>query len=575
MEIEDLDMLNNIRHNLAGTSYKISGSDSGSTFGAPTMEPPNCNDDDSNTTITLCGYELTRSLDFANAAHYASGNVNGNWRPNNSDPGRATNEGFDGFGAETGETGGFTGIFEGNGHTIGNLYSRNSAMTGKNIGLFRLVSSGGVVRNVGVTDVRIYGGGGNDDHAGGLVGRNHGDITASHSAGIADGGEGLFRNRVGGLVGMNGASGAIRASHATGNPTERGIELSYVGGLAGQNDGTITDSYAASNPSVIGGDESKYVGGLVGWNTELGRITASYATGNVEVRGGSSHNLGGLVGVNSGAIIASYATGNSHTTGGAEDNLGGLVGQNNSAIIASYATGNTGFRASSSASPRSSLGGLVGWNTPFSRIIASYANGNPSGREGDNDNIGLYIGGLVGQNNGGITASYATGNADGAAGDNDLVGGLVGRNVSGGITASYATGNADGAAGGNDRVGGLVGQVIRGAITASYAFGMATGGMPGNGGSAKPMGVTVASGLTAANAGMDSASPPNQIWNSATHNTLGAWNFGDSSQNPALVYADYDGSGMTTYACSNYPATIPGTTDPLTCEMTLLRSQRP
>ncbi|MFW5907394.1 MAG: GLUG motif-containing protein, partial [Candidatus Natronoplasma sp.] len=73
----------------------------------------------------------------------------------------------------------------------------------------------------------------------------------------------------------------------------------YVGGLVGNNAGTVSNSYATGNMS---GDY--YVGGLVGSND--GTIENSYATGNMS--GGSL--VGGLVGrSNDGTIENSYATG--------------------------------------------------------------------------------------------------------------------------------------------------------------------------------------------------------------------------------------------------------------------------
>ena len=47
----------------------------------------------------------------------------------------------------------------------------------------------------------------------------------------------------------------------------------------------------------------------------------------------------------------------------------------------------------------------------------------------------------------------------------------------------------------------------------------------------------MASGLTLSNAG--------SVWSNVSNNTAGAWDFGTSSQNPVLKYADYDGSGST------------------------------
>ena len=111
----------------------------------------------------------------------------------------------------------------------------------------------------------------------------------------------------------------------------------------------------------------------------------------------------------------------------------------------------------------------------------------------------------------------------------------------GSITASYATGNADGGVG-SDEVGGLVGQQHNSStITASWGFGSITGwdSVGSSGSDDLPMGVTAATGLTAAHVPAS--------WNAAASNTKGAWDFGTTSQAPALNYADYDGAtvGMT------------------------------
>ncbi len=62
-----------------------------------------------------------------------------------------------------------------------------------------------------------------------------------------------------------------------------------VGGLCGENSGTITNCYATG--SVNGGNNAYYLGGLCGFN-EVGTITNCYATGTVT---GGLH-LGGLCG---------------------------------------------------------------------------------------------------------------------------------------------------------------------------------------------------------------------------------------------------------------------------------------
>ena len=231
IEIYDLDILNNMRYNLAGTSYKISVSHTGITTGASTTLPANCMDRPAPN--NLCGYELMQSLDFTNAGHYASGRVNGDWIPNNSDPDMASNPGFNGLGAVIGfRINGFTGVFEGNGHTINNFYSRNTRRReGTNVGLFKLVNLGGMIRNVGLSNANVYGGDGNTDYVGGLAGRNfRGTIMASYATGNADGGVGNA-DYVGILLGDN--RGTITASYATGNADGGAGNTDRVGGLVG------------------------------------------------------------------------------------------------------------------------------------------------------------------------------------------------------------------------------------------------------------------------------------------------------------------------------------------------------
>ena len=438
IEIKTLEDLHNIRHNLAGTSYKTNAPDPGDTSGAPGSG--------------LNGYELVRDLDFNDPASYASGVVNTNW---------TTRSGWLPIGDNSTENNStqFTGILEGNGHKIANLIIMRDT---EYVGLFGYIGRGGQVRNLGIENgVADYTGNSDENNLIGLLaGWSDGTIIAVHTSGRADGGNGDF-DRVGGLVGLNN-NGTITACYATGTADGGNGTSDYVGGFVGQNfKGTITACYATGNADGRDGD-SDLVGGLVGWNNN-GRITACYATGNADGGDGGGDNVGGLVGWNnnSGTIRVCYATGMADG-GDGFDNVGGLVGRNNQGTItACYATGNVGG---------DNVGGLVGLNDNDGTITACYATGNANGEDGSNDGVG----GLVGQNFATITACYATGMADGGDG-NDDVGGLVGFNNNGTITACYATGNADGGDGANDRVGGLVGNNV-GTITACYATGNANGG---------------------------------------------------------------------------------------------------
>ena len=331
----------------------------------------------------LCGYELARSLDFSLDTSYDNNSVNTSFRPNNdSDISLATNTGWIPIGSYITRNNNtpFTGIFDGNDHTISKLYvnSVNRANTNY-VGLFGY--STGVFRSIGLEQVYVSG----RDNTGSLVGYAFsGSITSSYATGSVSG-----RDNTGGLVGRT--FGSITSSYATGSVSGGG----YIGGLAGISTGAITSSYATG--SVSGGNN---IGGLVGSvgvngnNATGGSITTSYATGSVS---GGNHT-GGLVGhLYGGSITTSYATGSVLSSG---SRVGGLVGlaQNNNTIRgtinSSYATGSV-YSVHTTAS--FSFGGLVGDNR--GDIRHSYASGSVSG-------TGNLTGGLAGRNqNGTITSS--------------------------------------------------------------------------------------------------------------------------------------------------------------------------
>ena len=247
------------------------------------------------------GFELTKSLDFtddasyrmiANKVIYTNGT---GWEPIGT---LADN---------------FRARFEGNGNTISSLtINRNT----NNIGLFGVASAGTNITRIGLLDVDIKG----NNNVGGLVGFNNGSTTQSDVY-VTGSVEGIFV--VGGLVGQN--EGTITNSYATGSVEGFGV----VGGLVGENDGgSITNSYATGDVSGIG-DSPTNLGGLVGEN-DGGSITNSYATGDVSGIGDSPTNLGGLVGQNNGGSITnSYATGSNMLVG---------LTSNNGSIMNSSAT---------------------------------------------------------------------------------------------------------------------------------------------------------------------------------------------------------------------------------------------
>jgi hypothetical protein len=213
-----------------------------------------------------------------------------------------------------------------------------------------------------------------------------------------------------GLFGYTANNAAIRNVGLVGGSITGNM---YVGGLAGQNAGTISNSYSTATVNMVSVDAGEG-GGLAGDNT--GTITNSYNTGTVNNSvGATSVNVGGLVGNNFGTIANSYNTGTvTNVNGGWE--VGGLAGSNSGTITNSYNTG--------SVTGSSYVGGLAG-NSWSGTITNSYSTGSVTGT--------TYVGGLVGYNGNAITNSYSAGTVSGTTN----VGGLVGWNNVGTITNSY------------------------------------------------------------------------------------------------------------------------------------------
>jgi hypothetical protein len=204
----------------------------------------------------------------------------------------------------------FTGVFDGNGHTISHLTIEGV----EPLGLFGQLESTAEVKNLGVLDVNMPSSDGCDGFigAGGLAGRNLGNISMSYSTGTVNGSCGS-----GGLVGYNG--GSITTSHSASMVT--GNEV--VGGLVGLNHGEITASYSSG---AVTGDNSE-IGGLVGENH--GSIATSYSNSTVT---GYGEGVGGLVGSGDG-ITMSYSSG---TVTGGNVFVGGLLGWGGANITMSY-----------------------------------------------------------------------------------------------------------------------------------------------------------------------------------------------------------------------------------------------
>ena len=205
----------------------------------------------------------------------------------------------------------FSGIFDGNGYKVKNLYINRADENYQ--GLFGY-SGQATFSNLGIENANII----THGISGGLVGRGKSStITNCYSTGNI-----TTQGISGGLVG-HGNSSTITNCYSSGNVTGQ----STSGGLVGHgNSSTITNCYSSCNVVMSGKNGS--VGGLVGIGNNS-TITNCYSTGGVSsiVTNVTGNHVGGLVGRgNSSTIMNSYSTGNVSAEGGVFGAVAGLIG---------------------------------------------------------------------------------------------------------------------------------------------------------------------------------------------------------------------------------------------------------
>ena len=212
-------------------------------------------------------------------------------------------------------TGWYTGIFDGNGHSISGLYvNRDEAADDVHtwfkscIGLFGYYS--GVTRNLSVLDSYMRG----KDCIGGICGYNDGGtIQNCYSAATVCG-----DSYIGGICGRSEGDSIIENCYNTGYVY--GATRS-IGGICGDNSATLQGCYNVGN---VNG--KFYVGGIVGESSGSGNtiwIKDCYNRGNVI---GDTKDIGGIGGyIGRGLVENCY----SQATVSGNTNVGGICGNSN------------------------------------------------------------------------------------------------------------------------------------------------------------------------------------------------------------------------------------------------------
>ncbi|HBF33484.1 TPA: hypothetical protein DDW35_02850 [Candidatus Sumerlaeota bacterium] len=371
----------------------------------------------------------------------------------------------------------FTGVFDGNGHTIKNLYINDTNRS--YCGLFGAIGKGGKIQNLHLKAADVCGSRG--------VGMLAGDIfetTISNCS--AEGYAQDFGMAVGGLVGVT------RNSIITKCNVQGTVDYhSYGGGLVGSVEGTIAleecstsvtlnlrnaqdrDKYTVAGGGLVGCigegggmihkcqvvvsmDTNGMAGGLVGRanigyqnRDEKRPFSLSECTATVSMHG--AWYGGGLVGdMDFGTVTHCRTTGKIFGTNGCF--LGGLIGQYNTGRVEACESDLT-----IDCEKGESVGGLIGVTVSSVTLTQSKASGAISA--GD-----AHAGGLVGETKMdriGVKAIVehcsASGNVSGA----DAVGGLIGQCQDGCVIACIATGNVTA---GVRNAGGLIGACTRVAV---------------------------------------------------------------------------------------------------------------
>lgn len=356
----------------------------------------------------------------------------------------------------------FTGIFNGGGNEISNMYIDRADDTfgqGQDdesfVGIFAHASNA-TIQNIDVVNSKVKG----YVYVGGIVGYESDSTLENLTFNIGttdndcDPGHCVwarFGEFGGGIVGyMNG--GTITNVATAGPVKGSGV---IIGGVVGHmENATLTD--ATSSSSIDGGE---YLGGLIG-RAVGSTITDAHATGNVlvveeQTSGKQGSFGGGLIGIADGVDISnSSATGTVVGLG----NIGGFVGSIfNSEISTSFATG----EVTASSSPSGGFAGFSGCGSSFYQV---YATGNVNGNG--------YVGGFSGDDGcegPGSTFSqvYATGDVVSMS---DYTGGFLGSSNSSAFNDVYSLGNVSGA----NYTGGFLGRSSGSIISNVYSAGTVT-----------------------------------------------------------------------------------------------------
>ncbi len=186
---------------------------------------------------------------------------------------------------------GYTGTFDGQGHTISGLTINQARFA---VGLIGCIDKGGTVKNVQLKDVNISG----ESEVGAIAGASLGTVIGCS---VEGGSVTASLTVAGGVVGYSRSLGTGEHGDIIGCSSSATVQgESSVGGVLGViTDGFITACYSTSDVVATRTEYAANAGGAVG-NSTTGTITACYhASGTITGQG----NIGGAIGQNTGGVL--------------------------------------------------------------------------------------------------------------------------------------------------------------------------------------------------------------------------------------------------------------------------------
>lgn len=263
----------------------------------------------------------------------------------------------------------FAGNFDGNNNQIV-LNLQITQINSPYYGLFGQIYEG-KVQNLNMNVSLSVHTGSASGYSGGIAGKLVGGTLQNCSVSGSING---ISNYTGGLVGH--ATGSARLQSLISNCRNfANISSSglFLGGIAGQNNGSIQNSYNAGNINLMP-NNTAYLsgGGICGLNESTGIIQSCFNMGLLSAIQNNPIE-GGIVGKNKGSISYCYNLGNLMSDANPQSPyIGGLVGWNtgsNASVSYSY---NTDFQLINSTKQNSSL---VGTNDATSSVTYCYSDG--------------------------------------------------------------------------------------------------------------------------------------------------------------------------------------------------------